>query len=413
MKASFLLLPLTCMAVLGGRALAQGTSSDYALQCNGTTDYLATTALLSITNDFTIEAWINPSEPHQIDPESTSGYAGMEGEHYVIYPSHGLHCWNNGHAGVGISAGTNGVSVYEHSQYYIPATLVYQGEIKGWTHIAVVYHDRTPSLYINGTLVRTGLKSPQGFVHPCAGENAKPMRNLGGIGGGYYGHFKGAIDNFRIWDEPLSEKEIRAGMFKNYTAAPHLALNYDMNRTGQGNGLTVQDRTGLQTQSATTFGTESTPIFAPRESTPLMPLPTASAEGGEVAKADKPVYVDGAMMNRMISIRQDQVGTSEAAAEKKDAGETAVSGGAALEAIAPNPFSEGTTITYSVPAAGAVTIAIFDAGGREIARPVDGEQSAGRHEVRLDGSKLGASGTYICRMSWNGTVLTKMMTVTR
>lgn len=40
--------------------------------------------------------------------------------------------------------------------------------ISGWTHICVVYNSNLPSLYINGELVATGLKSAY-TVHPDVG----------------------------------------------------------------------------------------------------------------------------------------------------------------------------------------------------------------------------------------------------
>ena len=62
--------------------------------------------------------------------------------------------------------GTNGVSVYEHGDSYMPALLVYDTPITGWNHIAVVYTNKQPILYINGILVRTGLTSlrPEVFL---------------------------------------------------------------------------------------------------------------------------------------------------------------------------------------------------------------------------------------------------------
>lgn len=44
--------------------------------------------------------------------------------------------------------GTNGISVYEHSSDYLPALLVHQAPILGWTHVAVVYRNKQLSLYI-------------------------------------------------------------------------------------------------------------------------------------------------------------------------------------------------------------------------------------------------------------------------
>lgn len=60
---------------------------------------------------------------------------------------------------MGISVGTNGVSIYEHAGGYMPPLLVWAGTLSGWTHLAVVYRNRQPFLYINGALVQTGLQS--------------------------------------------------------------------------------------------------------------------------------------------------------------------------------------------------------------------------------------------------------------
>src|SRR5688500_7648638 len=128
---------------------------DYVLRFNGQSDFIAMPRTTTVTNSFTMEMWANPTAEHQIDEESLAGYAGIEGQRYAVFPMHGTHCWGSGHAGAGISIGTNGVSVYEAAGDYIPAVLVYAQPIKGWTHIAVVYRERRPFLYVNGDLVRS------------------------------------------------------------------------------------------------------------------------------------------------------------------------------------------------------------------------------------------------------------------
>ncbi|HWJ29857.1 MAG TPA: DNRLRE domain-containing protein, partial [Flavisolibacter sp.] len=90
--------------------------------------YTNTTTLASITNNFTVELWVNPTTPHEIDVQGTTGYPGISGEKYVFIPP-----WGGpsavSQAGMGISVGTNGVSVYEHADNYMPATLVWSGTI--------------------------------------------------------------------------------------------------------------------------------------------------------------------------------------------------------------------------------------------------------------------------------------------
>lgn len=250
---------------LAGTAYAQ-TGTNSALALNGTTDYVVSGTQLAVANTFTMELWVDPTAPHQIDAETVGGSeSGVAGQHYAVYPLHGTACWSGGHAGVGISVGTNGVSVYEHAAEHMPAVLVYSGSISGWTHIAVVYRDRVPSLFINGRMVRTGVPSSMQYVHPSAGRTAG-RHVYGGIGGGPFGYFAGMIDDFRVWDRARSASEIRSTMPQNCTAAgAGLLLAYSMNRSGEGAALSVSN-TGTAATTGTTIGTGATPRFVNIES---------------------------------------------------------------------------------------------------------------------------------------------------
>jgi len=68
----------------------------------------------------------------------------------------------------------------------------------------------------------------------------------------------------------------------------------------------------------------------------------------------------------------------------------------------PNPFNPTTTIPFSVPVQGLVTIDIYDIMGHHIYDLVDGEYSPGFHTVNWNGvnsaGKRIASGTYIYRL---------------
>jgi hypothetical protein len=63
----------------------------------------------------------------------------------------------------------------------------------------------------------------------------------------------------------------------------------------------------------------------------------------------------------------------------------------------PNPFNPVTTIGYVLPLQRHVTITVFDATGGEVARLVDGIQSAGEQSVRWDASGM-SSGVYFYRL---------------
>jgi hypothetical protein len=65
---------------------------------------------------------------------------------------------------------------------------------------------------------------------------------------------------------------------------------------------------------------------------------------------------------------------------------------------APNPFNPSTTISYSLPREGVVTLKIYDVAGREVRTLVDGHVPAGAHHLTFDGAAL-PSGVYFARIS--------------
>ena len=60
----------------------------------------------------------------------------------------------------------------------------------------------------------------------------------------------------------------------------------------------------------------------------------------------------------------------------------------------PNPFNPTTTISYSLPTTGFVTLKVYDILGKEVAELVNEQKSAGIHKVKFDAGKL-SSGMYI------------------
>lgn len=137
--------------------------------------------------------WVKPSEETVLLPEARAGIIGLsERRNDVIFPPHGETFSREGrHAGVGLSVGTNGVSVFEHGASYFVPILTYASPINAWTHLAIVYNDGQPSLYVNGVLAHTGLHSDY-TVH------------LGTPGD----QFRGTIGGFEQYSRALSPTEI-------------------------------------------------------------------------------------------------------------------------------------------------------------------------------------------------------------
>jgi subtilisin family serine protease len=79
---------------------------------------------------------------------------------------------------------------------------------------------------------------------------------------------------------------------------------------------------------------------------------------------------------------------------------------------APNPFREQTTIRYRLPSESSVQLKVYDTLGRQVATLLDTRKKAGTHRVQFSARDL-ASGVYFGRLTVDGTVVTRKLTVVR
>jgi hypothetical protein len=80
----------------------------------------------------------------------------------------------------------------------------------------------------------------------------------------------------------------------------------------------------------------------------------------------------------------------------------------ALEQNYPNPFNPSTTIKYSVPESGLVTLKVYDVLGKEVATIINEVVNAGQHSVNFNADNL-TSGIYFYEISAGDFVKTNKM----
>ena len=174
--------------------------------------------ITSVANNFTMEFWVKPGSTITQVAQANTGATGTGGQRYAIMPAQ-----SGTNAGAGVSVGTNGINVFEHGNSYIPALLAYNGAITdtAFTHVAVVYTNKKPALYLNGGLVATGLTSTMPNIYPSTGSD--------GTGG--YGPFIGQLDNVRIWNAALTQAEVLSVMGNAEATVPgkNLVARYTFN----------------------------------------------------------------------------------------------------------------------------------------------------------------------------------------
>jgi len=74
----------------------------------------------------------------------------------------------------------------------------------------------------------------------------------------------------------------------------------------------------------------------------------------------------------------------------------------------PNPFDGVTTIGFSLPSTGAVSLNVFDITGKLLYN-TRGEYQKGSNEITIDNTMLNAKGIMYYQVEYNGTVATKKM----
>ncbi len=78
----------------------------------------------------------------------------------------------------------------------------------------------------------------------------------------------------------------------------------------------------------------------------------------------------------------------------------------------PNPFNPSTTIRFALPHRTSMTLKVFNSLGQQVATLLEGDQSAGVHDLQFDGSRL-SSGMYFYRLQAGDFAQTKRLVLSR
>jgi hypothetical protein len=165
-----------------------------------------------IINSFTISTWIKPECDIVV---SGMNYAmRLDISSYVLYPFSGEKLYGQGHSVCGLTAGRNGMVVYERKGEEVNPVLEIKTPLSGWTHVSLVYDVGLPHVYINGKLAGKG-KASSSMVHPCVGEEYQDI---------YAVYFEGDMTPPILTRSAVSPEQVpnlikgRPGMAKKYPA---------------------------------------------------------------------------------------------------------------------------------------------------------------------------------------------------
>ena len=209
------------------------------------------------TNTFTLAVWVRPAAETTLLPETNKGVHGLgEPRNDVVFPPHGGNLGGAGHAGSGLAVGSNGIIVFEHGANYFAPVLVQAIDLTNWTHVAVVYLNGQPSLYVNGVFAHKGMASDF-TVHAGLGDSGTTP-------------FRGELGSLDSFPRALSKAEL-AQLMKNTPAqgAQRSAVPMELTRTTNGSLQAIAWQPG--NYALTTAGGQTRALSIPEisEPTPL------------------------------------------------------------------------------------------------------------------------------------------------
>ncbi len=229
---------LICLFVFTAINLnAQTQAGGYALDFNGSTDYVNVSGGAGLNNlqTGTIEIWVKWSGTQDANIFN-SYYGSVCGRQHNGIFSNQI---------IGLS-GSNPATATVVWNPYVANPPVLTGNIivkdNEWNHIVITYTSGSHKLYVNGKL--DNVSNTAGTVN----NNSSIPFTIGAWIGDGQSYSKSNIDEIRIWNRALSETEIRNNMNKQLTGTESgLVAYYRMNEGEDGTceqGKDVCDKSG-------------------------------------------------------------------------------------------------------------------------------------------------------------------------
>lgn len=346
-------------------------TANYALSFDGLNDVVTVpnAPTLNISGNFTIEFWMKTDQPNQSWRRILE--KGAWDEYYIAF--YGATSRVCGALRTTIPGGTRMNNILGPSNAVVPNN--------SWIHVAGTFDGTTAKMYVNGVLqsTRTGTAAPRNLMNDLIIGGAKHNEV-------YEYHFRGVLDDMRLWNIARSEADINATMFLNLSGAEAgLAACYPFDEgTGQIAGdLTANNNDGRLGKLAEADESDPTWVLS-----------------------DRPSSLSALAALQIVAITAEEEAMVMEVPEEFE-----------LMQNYPNPFNAGTTITYNVPNASSdqihVKLEVYDLQGRLIKTLVNGSTQPGQHQAVWDGSadngRVTSSGVYFYRLQAGSFVETRRM----